>query len=55
MVRAELRAKLDPAAVVFLKALRAADQDSRSRAVARRLQAFKVPREASVNSDEAGR
>ena len=53
MVETELRSKLDPAAMVSLEALWATDEDSRSRAVARRVQAFKVLSEASVNGDEA--
>ena len=39
MLEHELRAKLDPRAAVTLDALRASDEDGRSRAVARRVQA----------------
>ena len=54
-IQAEIRAKLDPMAVVGLEALRAADEDSRSRAVARRAAAFKTLRDASVEAGEARR
>ena len=39
LLQAELRAKLDPRAEVMLDALRASDEDGRSRAVSRRVQA----------------
>ena len=55
LVQAECKAKLDPSCVVSLGALRAADEDSRSRAVARRAQAFKVLLDAKVDTAEAKR
>ena len=55
MIQAELRAKLDAAAVVSIDELRAADEDGRSRAVMRRAQAFKVLKEAGVEDGEARR
>ena len=53
LVEAECRAKLDPSCAITLDALRAADEDGRSRAVARRAQAFKVLVETGVDRDEA--
>ena len=55
MIEAECREKLDPGVSIGLGALRAADEDGRSRAVARRAQAFKVLREAGVEDGEARR
>ena len=55
MIESELRAKLDPAAAVILDALRASDEDGRSRAVARRAQAYKVLRDAGIDATEARR
>ena len=55
LVQAECRAKLDPSAIVTLDALRAADEDGRSRAVARRATAFKVMKEAGIDQAEARR
>ena len=55
LVQAECKAKLDPSCIVTLDALRAADEDGRSRAVARRAQAFKVLRDANVDTAEARR
>ena len=53
MIEAETREKLDPSATVTLEALRASDEDGRSRAVSRRAQAFKVLTEAGIDSGEA--
>ena len=53
MIEAELRAKLDPAAMVSFPALAAADEDGRSRAIARRATAFKTFRDAGIDRDEA--
>ena len=55
LVEAECRAKLDPSAVITLDALRAADEDGRSRAVARRAAAFKTLRDAGIDTTEARR
>ena len=55
LVQAECKAKLDPSCIVTLDALRAADEDGRSRAVARRAQAFKVLLDAKVDMAEAKR
>ena len=55
LVQAECKAKLDPSCIVTLDALRAADEDGRSRAVARRAQAFKVLLDAKVDTAEAKR
>ena len=55
MIQAELRTKLDPAAMVSIDELRAADEDGRSRAVMRRASAFKVLREAGIEDGEARR
>ena len=55
LVQAECKAKLDPSCIVTLDALRAADEDGRSRAVARRSQAFKVLLDANVDTAEAKR
>lgn len=54
-VQAELRAKLDPMAVVNLDAMRASDEDGRSRAVARRAQAFKVLKDSGISRGRAMR
>ena len=54
-IQAEVQAKLDTGATVTLDALRAADEDGRSRAVARRAQAFKVLVETGVDRDDARR
>ena len=53
VIEAECRAKLDPAAELTLDALRASDEDGRSRAIARRAQAFKTFRDAEIGRDEA--
>ena len=55
MIQAELRAKLDPAAVVSIDELRAADEDGRSRAVMRRAAAFKTLVDTGMERDEARR
>ena len=55
LVQAECRAKLDPSCTVTLDALRAADEDGRSRAVARRAQAFKVLKDAGMDLARAQR
>lgn len=52
-VAAELRAKLDPLAALEFGALRAADEDARSRAIARRAQALGTLIEAGVDRDRA--
>ena len=55
LVQAECKAKLDPSCVVTLDALRAADEDGRSRAVSRRAAAFKTFRDAGLDTAEARR
>ena len=55
LVQAECKAKLDPSAIVTLDALRAADEDGRSRAVSRRAAAFKTFRDAGLDTAEARR
>ena len=55
LIQAECRAKLDPSCIVTLDALRASDEDGRSRAVARRAQAFKVLKDAGMDTAEARR
>ena len=55
LVEAECRAKLDDSATVTLDALRAADEDGRSRAVSRRAAAFKTFRDAGLDTAEARR
>ncbi len=55
MIEAECREKLDLGVSIGLDALRAADEDGRSRAVARRAQAFKVLVETGLDRDEARR
>ena len=55
LIEAECRAKLDPFCAITLDALRAADEDGRSRAVARRATAFKVMKEAGIDQAEARR
>ena len=55
MIEAECREKLDPGATVTLDALRAADEDGRSRAVARRAAAFKTLKDAGIDTAEARR
>ena len=52
-VEAELRAKLDQAAMVSFDALRASDEDGRSRAVSRRAQAAKVFLDMGMSREEA--
>ena len=54
LVKAELRAKLDPLAEVSFEALRASDEDGRSRAVSRRAAAAKILSELDgVSVDQA--
>ena len=55
MIQTELRAKLDPAAMVGFEALRASDEDGRSRAVSRRAAAYKTFRDAGKDDAEAMR
>ena len=55
MIEAECKVKLDPACTVSLEALRASDEDGRSRAVSRRASAFKTLRDAGVDAGEARR
>ena len=54
-IQQEVRAKLDPGATVTLEALRAGDEDGRSRATMRRAQAFKTLKEAGIETGEARR
>lgn len=53
LVEAELRAKLDPRARLSFAAMRASDEDGRSRAVSRRAAAFKTFMEAGIEREEA--
>ena len=53
MVEGELRAKLDPRAAVAFEALRASDEDGRSRAISRRAAAFKTFMDAGIGRAEA--
>ena len=53
VIEAELRAKLDPQASVEFPALRASDEDGRSRAASRRAAAFKTFRDAGIGRREA--
>ena len=53
MMEAELRAKLDPEARISFPALRASDEDGRSRAVARRANALKTFLEAGLDREAA--
>ena len=53
MIEAELRRKLDSAAMVAFPALAAADEDGRSRAIARRAQAAKTLKELGLSNAEA--
>ena len=53
MVEYELRLKLDQNAVLTLDALAAADEDGRSRALARRAQAAKTLKDMGLGRDEA--
>ena len=53
VIEAELRRKLDPAAMVSFDALAAADEDGRSRAIARRAQAAKVFKDMGLSTDRA--
>ena len=56
MIQAEIRTKLDaPDCQISFPSLRASDEDGRSRAVSRRAQAFKILREAGVDSSDAMR
>lgn len=55
VIQAEARAKLDPSGMFSLEAMRASDEDGRSRAVSRRAQAFKTVRDAGVKPKEARR
>ena len=55
LVQAECKAKLDPSCIVTLDALRAADEDGRSRAVSRRAAAFKTLKDAGIDMAEARR
>ena len=49
LIQAELRRKLDPAAMVSFEALRASDEDGRSRALARRAQAAKTLKDMGLH------
>ena len=53
MVQDELKMKLDPAATVGLGALRASDEDGRSRAISRRATAAQTFMAAGIERDEA--
>ena len=53
LLEAEIRAKLDPEARISFPALRASDEDGRSRAVARRATAFKTFLEAGLDREAA--
>lgn len=53
MIEAEVRRKLDPAAEVSFDALRASDEDGRSRAVSRRAAAAKVFLDMGMERDAA--
>ena len=53
MVQDELKMKLDPAATVGLDALRASDEDGRSRAISRRATAAQTFMAAGIERDEA--
>lgn len=55
LIETEARDKLDAAATVGFEALRASDEDGRSRAVARRAQAYKVLKDAGIPDAEARR
>lgn len=55
LIEAELQDKLDPAASVQFEALRASDEDGRSRAVSRRAAAFKTFTDAGLERAEAAR
>ena len=55
LLEAEIRAKLDSDAMVELAAMRASDEDGRSRAVARRATAFKTFVDAGLDRGEAMR
>ena len=53
LLEAEIRAKLDPEARISFPALRASDEDGRSRAVARRANALKTFLEAGLDREAA--
>lgn len=53
LLEAEIRAKLDPMASVRFEALRASDEDGRSRAISRRADAFKKFLDAGIEREEA--
>ena len=53
LLEAEIRAKLDPEAHISFPALRASDEDGRSRAVARRANALKTFLEAGLDREAA--
>ena len=53
VIEAELKEKLDPDARLELSALRASDEDARSRAVNRRASAFKTFLDAGIERAEA--
>ena len=53
MIQTELQVKLDPASMVTFDALRASDEDGRSRAVARRAAAFKTLQDAGLPRERA--
>ena len=55
VLSAELRRKLDPGAEVGFSAMRAADEDGRSRAISRRAQAWAVFRKEGIEDPEARR
>ena len=54
-IERELQTKLDPGATVTFDALRASDEDGRSRAAARRAAAWKIFRDGNLNDGEARR
>ncbi len=53
LLEAEIRAKLDPAAVVRFDALRASDEDGRSRAISRRAAAAKIFTDLGYTKEKA--
>ena len=53
MIQAELRLKLEASAEVSFEALRASDEDGRSRAISRRAAAAKTLSEMGIDRGEA--
>ena len=53
VIEAEVKEKLEPSVTIGHEAMKASDEDGRSRAIMRRAQAYKTLRDAGIEADEA--